>query len=237
MNLFYNNFFSLKKSFYNNFITYKFNLNTYIDFVVLYRFYLTIINIFIYNFGANICALYSPTKLYYIRLQLFIIPFSLIKYILKYFNINVIYEIKNTYLTTDTSDQIIIPPIISCEIIHVSSEDNILHSINNSIYKNKLYRIINDTTNLNKNIIVKKDITSELHNYNNYVPIIFIMNTYLKNSNIIKLTYLLKGQFVNKYFYINNNIICNINKFFITEVSIFNDTNRLTLGDLILYKI
>ena len=43
--------------FYNKFIAYKLNLYTYINIVSLYKFYLNIINIFIYNFSVNISSL------------------------------------------------------------------------------------------------------------------------------------------------------------------------------------
>ena len=184
-------------------------------FIKLVHLYFDIKTIFLNNFNVKIHAIEHNNIIYYTYNNLILlIPFNIIKKILNYFDIDIIYNISDIFFTTKSSSNII-NPVISFDIIHVS------RLIITNIFNNNNILISESNIDIDKYILEYINITNKLKTYNNNIPIIFIMNMNLKDSNMIRVKYINKGKIIYKYLYIDNNIFTNKN--YLNKNNIFNN--------------
>lgn len=184
-------------------------------FIKLMHLYFNIKTIFLNNFNVKIYAIEHNNIIYYTYNNLILlIPFNIIKKILNYFNIDIIYNISDIFFTTKSSSNII-NPVISFDIIHAD------RLIINNIFNNNNILISESNIDIDKYILEYINITNKLKTYNNNIPIIFIMNMNLKDSNMIRVKYINKGKIIYKYLYIDNNIFTNKN--YLNKNNIFNN--------------
>ena len=184
-------------------------------FIKLVHLYFDIKTIFLNNFNVKIHAIEHNNIIYYTYNNLILlITFNIIKKILNYFDIDIIYNISDIFFTTKSSSNII-NPVISFDIIHVS------RLIITNIFNNNNILISESNIDIDKYILEYINITNKLKTYNNNIPIIFIMNMNLKDSNMIRVKYINKGKIIYKYLYIDNNIFTNKN--YLNKNNIFNN--------------